>query len=56
MIVDETKIEVIGSVKLPVLEKLSSTRKNLSGTVFRAQEAGKIYINVTSNLLHYGQT
>ena len=46
-------IEVIAGVNLPMLVKLVSIRKtlNLGEAVARAQEAGKKYINIASQLL-----
>ena len=46
-------IEVIAGVNLPMLVKLVSIRKtlNLDEAVARAQEAGKKYINIASQLL-----
>ena len=46
-------IEVIAGVNLPMLVKLVSIRKtlNLGEAVVRAQEAGKKYINIASQLL-----
>ena len=46
-------IEVIAGVNLPMLVKLVSIRKtlNVSEAVARAQEAGKKYINIASQLL-----
>lgn len=46
-------IEVIAGVNLPMLVKLASIRKtlNLGEAVARAQEAGKKYINIASQLL-----
>lgn len=46
-------IEVIAGVNLPMLVKLVSITKtlNVSEAVARAQEAGKKYINIASQLL-----
>ena len=46
-------IEVIAGVNLPMLVKLVSIRKtlNVGEAVARAQEAGKKYINIASQLL-----
>ena len=46
-------IEVIAGVNLPMLVKLASIKKtlNLGEAVARAQEAGKKYINIASQLL-----
>ena len=50
---DKVPIEVIAGVNLPMLVKLVSIRKtlNLGEAVARAQEAGKKYINIASQLL-----
>ena len=52
-IMDKIPIEVIAGVNLPMLVKLASIRKtlNLGEAVARAQEAGKKYINIASQLL-----
>ena len=52
-IMDKVPIEVIAGVNLPMLVNLASIRKtlNLSEAVSRAQEAGKKYINIASQLL-----
>ena len=52
-IMDRAKVEIIAGVNLPMLIKIASLRKekNLKDTVFGAQEAGKKYINVASQLL-----
>ena len=52
-IIDKTSIEVIAGVNLPMLVKLASIRDqcNLTETVLKAQEAGKKYINIASQLL-----
>ena len=52
-IMDRAKVEIIAGVNLPMLIKLASLRKdkNLKETVEGAQEAGKKYINVASQLL-----
>ena len=52
-IMDKVPIEVIAGVNLPMLVNLASIRKtlNLSEAVARAQEAGKKYINIASQLL-----
>ena len=51
-------IEVIAGVNLPMLVKLASIRKtlNLGEAVARAQEAGKKYINIASQLLNDNKT
>ena len=52
-VMDRAKIEVIAGVNLPMLIKLASLRQNetLERTVLGAQEAGRKYINVASQLL-----
>lgn len=52
-VMDRAKIEVIAGVNLPMLIKLASLRKteSLERTVRGAQEAGRKYINVASQLL-----
>ncbi len=52
-IMDKAKIEVIAGVNLPMLIKLASLRQNesLTEAVRGAQEAGRKYINVASQLL-----
>jgi len=52
-IMDKGKIEVIAGVNLPMLIKLASLRQTegLSNAVRGAQEAGRKYINVASQLL-----
>jgi len=52
-VMDSAKIEVIAGVNLPMLIKLASLRQNesLERTVLGAQEAGRKYINVASQLL-----
>lgn len=52
-IMDRALVEIIAGVNLPMLIKLASLRKekNLKETVSGAQEAGKKYINVASQLL-----
>ncbi len=57
-IMDKVPIEVIAGVNLPMLVKLASIRKthNLGESVARAQEAGKKYINIASQLLNDNKT
>ena len=57
-IIDKAQIEVIAGVNLPMLVKLASIRDkcNLADTVSKAQEAGKKYINIASQLLNNEQT
>ncbi|HYZ40537.1 MAG TPA: PTS sugar transporter subunit IIA [Stellaceae bacterium] len=52
-VMDRAKIEVIAGVNLPMLIKLASLRQHqsLERTVLGAQEAGRKYINVASQLL-----
>lgn len=52
-IMDRTNVEIIAGVNLPMLIKIATLRKekNLKETVSGAQEAGKKYINVASQLL-----
>jgi PTS system mannose-specific IIA component len=50
---DKAKIEVIAGINLPMLIKLASLRQSepLASAVRGAQEAGRKYINVASQLL-----
>ena len=52
-VMDRGKIEVIAGVNLPMLIKLASLRQSegIERTVLGAQEAGRKYINVASQLL-----
>ena len=52
-VMDRANIEVIAGVNLPMLIKLASLRQTegLERTVLGAQEAGRKYINVASQLL-----
>lgn len=52
-IMDRAKVEIIAGINLPMLIKLASLRKEktLKETVQGAQEAGKKYINIASQLL-----
>ena len=52
-IMDRANVEIIAGVNLPMLIKIATLRKekNLKETVSGAQEAGKKYINVASQLL-----
>lgn len=52
-IMDRANVEIIAGVNLPMLIKIASLRKekNLKETVSGAQEAGKKYINIASQLL-----
>ena len=52
-VMDKSKVEVIAGINLPMLIKLASLRQSesLERTVLGAQEAGRKYINVASQLL-----
>ena len=52
-VIDRAKIEVIAGINLPMLIKLASLRQSesLANAVRGAQEAGRKYINVASQLL-----
>ena len=52
-VMDRPKIEVIAGINLPMLIKLASLRstESLADAVRGAQEAGRKYINVASQLL-----
>ncbi len=52
-IMDKAKVEVIAGINLPMLIKLASLRQteSLADAVRGAQEAGRKYINVASQLL-----
>ena len=52
-IMDRAKVEVIAGVNLPMLIKLAGVRGNndLKASIIAAQEAGRKYINVASQLL-----
>jgi PTS system mannose-specific IIA component len=52
-VMDKAKIEVIAGINLPMLIKLASLRQteSLERSVIGAQEAGRKYINVASQLL-----
>ena len=52
-IIDKARIEVIAGMNLPMLIKLASVRNSskLPVAVIQAQEAGRKYINVASQLL-----
>jgi PTS system mannose-specific IIA component len=52
-IMDKARIEVIAGINLPMLIKLASLRESesLAAAVRGAQEAGRKYINVASQLL-----
>jgi PTS system mannose-specific IIA component len=55
-IMDKAKIEVIAGVNLPMLIKLASVREKetLEQAIVSAQEAGRKYINIASQLLVQG--
>ena len=52
-VMDKANVEVIAGVNLPMLIKLASVRKTepLADAVESAQEAGRKYINIASQLL-----
>ena len=52
-IMERAKVEVIAGINLPMLVKLASVRDKvpLPEAVAKAQEAGKKYINIASQLL-----
>ncbi len=52
-IMDKANVEIIAGVNLPMLIKLAALRKDtsLKNAVAGAQEAGKKYINIASQLL-----
>ena len=53
-VMDRPRVEVVAGVNLPMLIKLASLRQNegLQRSVSGAQEAGRKYINVASQLLN----
>ena len=53
-VMDEGKVEVIAGLNLPMLIKLASIRgeKPLAAAIHDAQEAGRKYINVASQVLN----
>jgi PTS system mannose-specific IIA component len=53
-VMDAGKVEVIAGANLPMLIKLASIRgeKPLSEAIAAAQDAGRKYINVASQVLH----
>jgi len=55
-IMDRAKIEVIAGVNLPMLIKLASIRDDLdlAAAALEAQDAGRKYINIASQLLDKG--
>jgi PTS system mannose-specific IIA component len=52
-VMDQAHVEVVAGVNLPMLVRLASIRttRDLADAVESAQEAGRKYINVASNLL-----
>ena len=52
-VIDKENVEVIAGINLPMLIKLASVRKSASliDSVNSAQEAGRKYINIASQLL-----
>ncbi len=56
-IMDKTNVEIIAGVNLPMLIKLASVRKSetLGQAAVSAQEAGRKYINIASQLLAQDQ-
>jgi PTS system mannose-specific IIA component len=56
-VLDRAKVEVIAGVNLPMLIKLARIRgeQPLADAVAQAQEAGRKYINVASQLLADGR-
>jgi PTS system mannose-specific IIA component len=52
-VMEKSKVEVIAGINLPMLIKLASLRQTetLNAAVIGAQEAGRKYINVASQLL-----
>lgn len=52
-VMEDKKVDVVAGVNLPMLIKLVTLRKteSLEEAVLQAQEAGRKYINVASNLL-----
>lgn len=52
-IMDKANVEILAGINLPMLIKIASLRKdnNMKKTVEGAQEAGKKYINIASQLL-----
>jgi len=52
-VMDRANVEVIAGINLPMLVKLASVREKttIAEAVAKAQEAGKKYINIASQLL-----
>ena len=57
-VLDRARVEVIAGVNLPMLIKLARIRgeERLANAVIQAQEAGRKYINVASQLLADGRS
>ncbi|MDD9876545.1 MAG: PTS sugar transporter subunit IIA [Magnetovibrio sp.] len=57
-VMDKANVEVIAGVNLPMLIKLASVRESddLADAVASAQEAGRKYINIASQLLAQDDT
>lgn len=57
-IMEKAKVEVIAGVNLPMLVKLASVRRSdtLAEATQKAQEAGRKYINIASQLLAQEKT
>ncbi|NQV46950.1 MAG: PTS sugar transporter subunit IIA [Rhodospirillaceae bacterium] len=57
-VIDKANVEVIAGVNLPMLIKLASVRKDepLMQAATSAQDAGRKYINIASQLLSQEQT
>ncbi|MBL6957807.1 MAG: PTS sugar transporter subunit IIA [Rhodospirillales bacterium] len=57
-VIEKANVEVIAGVNLPMLIKLASVRKteSLQDAAISAQEAGRKYINIASQLLTQEQT
>ncbi|MBM3565063.1 MAG: PTS sugar transporter subunit IIA [Alphaproteobacteria bacterium] len=57
-IMDKAKVEIIAGVNLPMLIKLAGVRKTegLSAAASSAQDAGRKYINIASQLLTRDET
>lgn len=55
-VIDKANVEVIAGVNLPMLIKLASVRKTepLATAATSAQDAGRKYINIASQLLNQG--
>ena len=53
-VMDTTNVEIIAGVNLPMLIKLVSVRKSepLAEAVLKAQESGRKYINIASQILN----